>query len=177
MATAVGAAFRRSAVVSHARILTASLWLLSAMGFTACGDWPWQHDMVNQPSRAVGENTRSAVRGTVASGADLSMTRELAEQRLRNPIRADAPVDRGRALFETYCVPCHGQAMNGGGTVSRYFGPMQDLTSADVQQHGDGWFYATIANGTDRMPHYAFELTPDERWQIVHFLRAAGAAR
>jgi hypothetical protein len=67
--------------------------------------------------------------------------------------------------------------MNGQGTVSRYFGPLRDLTSSDVQQHGDGWLYATIVNGTDRMPRYAFELTPDERWQIVHFLRAAGAAR
>jgi len=46
-----------------------------------------------------------------------------------------------------------------------------------VQQHRDGWFYATITNGTDRMPRYVYELTPGERWQIVHFLRAAGGLR
>ena len=82
-----------------------------------------------------------------------------------------------RALFETYCSPCHGHTGAGDGTVSNYFGAIPDLTSGEEQRHGDGWFYATITNGTDRMPRYAHELTPGERWQIVHFLRAAGAAR
>ena len=113
----------------------------------------------------------------MAVGSELSMSRELAELRLRNPVARDAPSGTGRALFGIYCVPCHGLTGAGDGTVSKYFGSIPDLTGPDVQQHGDGWFYATITNGTERMPRYVSELTPAERWQIVHFLRAAGASQ
>jgi len=154
-----------------------TVWLIVASGLAACGDWPWRHEMVNQPSQAIASSTRAPSGEAMTIAAELPMSRELAETRLQSPVRPDAPVDAGHALFHTYCSPCHGETANGAGTVSQYFGSIPDLTSADVQQHGDGWLYETITNGTERMPRYEFELTPNERWQIVHFLRAAGAAQ
>jgi len=142
-----------------------------------CGDWPWQHDMGNQPSYPVATVTRGAVPGTIAIGSELPTSRDEADTRLQNPIPADAPVDAGRVLYRTYCSPCHGESANGGGSVSQYFGAIPDLTTTGVQSHGDGWLYETITNGTERMPRYEFELTSNERWQIVHFLRFAGAAQ
>jgi S-disulfanyl-L-cysteine oxidoreductase SoxD len=150
---------------------------IAACALAACGDWPWRHDMVNQPSSAAGTDTRAAAGESIAAGSELPMSRELAELRLHNPVAPDAPSSTGRALYEIYCTPCHGSTGAGDGTVSRYFGSIPDLTAPDEQQHGDGWFYATITNGTERMPRYVSELTPAERWQIVGFLRAAGASR
>ena len=160
-----------------ARFAVAAGSLIAAAACTSCGDWPWRHDMVNQASRAFASDTRAAAADAMAVGSELPMSRELAELRLQNPFPPDAPIDAGRTLYATYCSPCHGLAGNGGTTVSQYFPTIPDLTGPEVQQHRDGWFYATITNGTDRMPRYVYELTPGERWQIVHFLRAAGGLR
>jgi mono/diheme cytochrome c family protein len=152
-------------------------WVIALGTLAACGDWPWRHDMVDQPSRAIASESRAPAGEAMPIGSELPMARELAETQLRSPVPLDAPITSGRALFETYCTPCHGFTGGGDGTVSQYFGSMPDLMDRDVQQHADGWFYATITNGTERMPRYVQELTPDERWQIVHFLRVAGATR
>jgi mono/diheme cytochrome c family protein len=138
----------------------------------ACGDWPWTHDMANQPSRSIGSTTRAAAPGALTVSGETSMTRERAEQVLVTPVPPDAPVDRGRTLYATYCVPCHGEDGSGHARLSEYFGNVPDLGAPDVQQHADGWLFATITNGTARMPRYAHELTPEERWQVVHLLRA-----
>lgn len=143
----------------------------------AASDWPWRYDMVNQPSVAIASHTESPAGAAMSRRSELPVSREQADLRLPNPIRSNAPVDAGRRLYDIYCVPCHGANAAGNGVVAPYFGSMTDLTSPEIQQHGDGWFYATITNGTERMPRYISELTPDERWQIVHFLRSAGAAR
>ena len=158
------------------RAAIAAPGLLVAISVAACGDWPWRHDMVNQPSAAIASDARAPAGETMPLGSELPMSRDAAERQLQNPIARDAPVAAGRALYETYCSPCHGPTGTGDGSVAPYFPALPDLTGADVQQHGDGWFYETITNGTERMPRYLAELTPDERWQIVHFLRAAGAA-
>jgi mono/diheme cytochrome c family protein len=55
--------------------------------------------------------------------------------------------------------------------VAKYFPRVGDLTSTDVQKHGDGWFYAIITVGTPTMPAYGHELDARERWQIVRFVR------
>ena len=159
------------------RAATASAWLLAAVSATACGDWPWRHDMVNQPSTPIAADSRAPAGEAMPVGSELPMSRDVAERQLQSPVAPDAPVAQGRALYGTYCSPCHGPTGNGDGSVSAYFPALPDLTSAEMQQRGDGWFYATITNGTERMPRYLAELTPAERWQVVHFLRAAGAER
>jgi mono/diheme cytochrome c family protein len=137
----------------------------------AC-DWPWLHDMANQPSRPAGAGPRSPAPGAMPIDAEPVLTREAAESRLRNPIAASAPVDRGRRLYSVYCAPCHGMSGKGDGAVAQRFAPaMGDLTGDNVQDRGDGWIYGTIADGTDTMPRYAHELDAAERWEIVHFVR------
>jgi mono/diheme cytochrome c family protein len=160
-----------------ARVVVAAALITAGTCCASCGDWPWRHDMVDQPSRYIGGDTRSAAEETMPVGSELPMSRHLAELRLQSPIAPDASVDTGRALYGIYCNPCHGLSGNGGTAVSQYFPPIPDLTGADVQSHSDGWFYTIIANGTERMPRYVHELTSAERWEIVHFLRAAGAAQ
>ena len=110
--------------------------------------------------------------GTLPIDGEPALATDVAERQLQNPIPPEAPVDSGRALYRSYCVPCHGVSGDSGGPVSKYFGPMRALDSPDVQQHTDGWLFATITNGTDKMPSYKFELTPRERWQVVHFVRS-----
>jgi S-disulfanyl-L-cysteine oxidoreductase SoxD len=92
-----------------------------------------------------------------------------------NPIPATASVEAGRSLYGVYCAPCHGASGKGEGPVAKYYPPVGDLTRSDVQQKSDGWMYAVIVDGVGKMPSYAHELQPTERWQIVGFLRTLKA--
>jgi len=144
-------------------------WL--GMCVAAC-DWPWRHDMVDQPSATVSSSARSPAVGSVAIEGEALLSADQAQRQLHNPVPPDAPLEAGRSLYRSYCAPCHGANGASDGPVSKYFMPMRALDSTEVQQHNDGWLFATITNGTDRMPSNRYELTPDERWEIVHFLRS-----
>jgi S-disulfanyl-L-cysteine oxidoreductase SoxD len=121
--------------------------------------------MANQPSPAAAEGPRSPAPGAIPVEAQGPFDRTTGES-VTNPLPADAPVASGQGLYHTYCLPCHG------GPVEKFFPRMPRLTDADVQQHGDGWLFATITNGTPLMPAYGHELDPTERWQIVKYVRA-----
>jgi len=143
----------------------------------ACGDWPWRHDMANQPSLSTSSSSRPPATGSLPVSGETPLMRDAAETRLVNPIAPTASVETGRRLYASYCLPCHGAAGAGDGPVSKYFGEIRRLDDAEVQQHADGWFFATMTNGTGRMPRYITELTPAERWQIVHFIRSMSARK
>jgi mono/diheme cytochrome c family protein len=128
-------------------------------------DWPWRHDMADQPSPSAAAGPRSPAIGSVPRETGGPFDRVEGEL-VPNPLAVDVPVANGQALYEKYCVPCHD------GPVGKHFPRMPLLSSPEVQRHGDGWLYATITNGTPLMPPYGHELDPSERWQIVRFLRS-----
>jgi hypothetical protein len=149
--------------VNDRRHRTAVVALLACAILAGC-DWPWRHDMADQPSAPASAGPRSPAAGSIPMEARGPFDRVSGEF-VSNPL-PPAPHDpTDRALFEKYCLPCHG------GPVERFFVRVPPLQSADVQRHGDGWFYATITNGTPIMPAYRYELDPTERWRIVRFLR------
>ena len=143
--------------------LQAAIAVVAGAITVAC-DWPWRHDMVDQPSRPATAGPRSPAVGSIPLEARGPFDRAAGEF-VSNPLPPDASVETGQALYQMYCLPCHG------GAVEKYFPKMPSLTAPDVQQHGDGWLYATIANGTTLMPAYGHELDPTERWLIVRFVR------
>jgi mono/diheme cytochrome c family protein len=145
--------------------------IVLASACSAC-DWPWAHDMADQPSSSAPAGPRSPAMGTTPIAGNLPLSAESAERQLRSPIPPDAPTESGHRLYTTYCTPCHGPTGAGDGPVAREFAPpMGALDAPDVQAHQDGWFYAVISNGTRNMPRSAHELDAMERWEIVHFLR------
>ena len=157
------------------RLVTfASLVILAQ---TAC-DWPWRHDMADQPSRPAAAGPRSPAAGSIPVERSLPLRPDVAERQLHNADPRRGLLESGSKLYATYCAPCHGPSGRGDGPVAREFAPsMGDLTSPDVQRHADGWFYAVITSGTEHMPRSAYELEPSERWQIVQFVRTLGDHR
>jgi mono/diheme cytochrome c family protein len=151
------------------RLVVAVAWTTSCCAGVAC-DWPWHHDMVDGPARPAGAGPRSAVTGTLP--VDGELRRDLNATDLIDPIAPSAPTAPGRALYGVYCAPCHGMSGTGDGSVAKYYVPVGDLTSREVQQHIDSWFYAVIVSGTKTMPSYGHELQRMERWQIVRFTRS-----
>ncbi|HWK12171.1 MAG TPA: cytochrome c [Vicinamibacterales bacterium] len=137
--------------------------LLSSAVSAGC-DWPWRHDMYNQPSPSPSAGPRDPAPGAIPLESRGPYDR-LAGESVASPLPARGAGD-GRALHDIYCAPCDD------GAVGRFFPRMPLLNSADVQRHGDGYLYATITNGTGLMPSYGHVLDPAERWQIVQFLRS-----
>src|SRR5436190_13213101 len=142
----------------------------AAVAAAAC-DAPWHHEMSRQPSLASTHSPREPAPGALTTAGERRIDGDNAALTLRSPL---GPGDSatGRALFATYCVPCHGASGTGDGTVPAHFAldiriRPSDLTGEAVQRHTDGWLFATITNGTPYMPAYHFELTARQRWEIV----------
>ena len=93
---------------------------------------------------------------------------------LANPLpRTENVLQQGRQLFNTYCSPCHGLLGNGQPTLTAAYGAKPaNLVSQTIRDYPDGKIYHTIMAGKNAMPGYPAELTQDERWAVVHYVRA-----
>jgi mono/diheme cytochrome c family protein len=86
---------------------------------------------------------------------------------------------RGQQRYDIYCAPCHGVAGDGAGLVSkraerRGFSALIAPTLHDdrIRQMPDGQLYGTITNGIRNMPAYGHNVSQDDRWAIVTYVRA-----
>jgi mono/diheme cytochrome c family protein len=92
---------------------------------------------------------------------------------------------RGAAMFDAYCVPCHGAAGEGDGLVVQHgYPPPPSLTSAGTRAMSDAEIFGAITNGLGTMPAYGAQIARDDRWKAILHLRklqdapgSAGAAR
>lgn len=117
---------------------------------------------------------RNMPAGTLpVQGGEPPMTRAQADGNLHNPLTPTAErLRHGKWLFETNCMPCHGQAGTGGGPVaSLMILPPPNLTRAQPAQRSDGYLFATIRDGSVVMPAYGDAMSADERWEVVLYLR------
>jgi cytochrome c5 len=88
------------------------------------------------------------------------------------PITRDV-LNRGRDRFEIYCVPCHGYTGDGDGlVVQRGFNPPPSYHSDRLRQAPVGHFFDVVSNGFGAMPSYASQLSVDDRWAVVAYIRA-----
>lgn len=105
-------------------------------------------------------------------GRDRPLDRDLAAQRLTNPLPATpASLARGDTLFQRLCSPCHGVTMAGNGPVAAALMPPPDLLGQQVRDRRDGYIYSYIRNGGVIMPSYGFQLSAEETWHVINFIR------
>lgn len=83
-------------------------------------------------------------------------------------------LERGRERFDIYCAPCHSRLGDGNGFVpSRGFArkpPSYHIPR--LQKAPLGYFYDVMTNGFGIMPDYASQISPQDRWNIVAYIRA-----
>ncbi|MCM2324745.1 MAG: cytochrome c, partial [Oligoflexia bacterium] len=98
---------------------------------------------------------------------------EEAGRQLRNPLKpTEAVMTRGKVMFETYCMPCHGPAAEGDGTIVPKFPRPPSLHSDKVRGWTDGRIYHVLSVGQNLMPSYASQIAVADRWAIIHYVRA-----
>jgi len=98
---------------------------------------------------------------------------ELSRQ-LHNPLSPTAEVlIEGREKFDIYCAVCHGRS---GGVDDNYVGDkvmgIAAINIEAVYQKPDGELYHYLTHGKGKMPDYSAQLLPEQRWAVIHYLRA-----
>ena len=93
---------------------------------------------------------------------------------LGNPLPRTEPVlKQGRQAYDTVCAVCHGLLANGEPSLTSAYGAKPaNLVAEKIRNYSDGMIHFVIMNGKNAMPSYASDLTQDERWAVVHYLRA-----
>ncbi|MGD2034664.1 MAG: cytochrome c [Bacteroidales bacterium] len=124
---------------------------------------------------------REPVEGTVPRGyTPLPYTKDpedrtLAGKELKNPFEADQTnVERGKVLFERFCLQCHGPKGDGKGllyTSQLYPFPPASLVNEKVKGIPDGEIFHTITYGYGVMAEHGTIIPPEDRWKIVLYIR------
>jgi mono/diheme cytochrome c family protein len=125
---------------------------------------------------ADGKGMRQPVPGTVARGFlpyAYAGKPDEAGKYLVNPLPATAAtLELGRTQFMTFCSPCHGNFGHGDSHLRGQFPNPPTLLSDKVRNWPDGNIFHVISEGQNVMPSYAAQVRRDDRWAIVHYIRA-----
>jgi hypothetical protein len=104
-----------------------------------------------------------------------SDSRIKAGKELQNPfIPTDENLLRGKTVFTTFCVVCHGDKGEGNGilyTSGLYPRKPGTLSRDKGLLLKDGEIYHTITLGFGSMGAHASQIQPDDRWKIVLYIR------
>lgn len=98
---------------------------------------------------------------------------EAAGANLKSPIAmTQATVDQGKVIYTKFCQQCHGETGQGDGTVvergghpppTAYSGPLKDLP--------EGKMFHTLTYGKGAMGSHASQLSKEERWTVVQYVK------
>ena len=113
--------------------------------------------------------------GTIARGHKpyRMESAEEAGAKLSNPLpRTHFNLERGKKIFNTYCITCHGERGLGDGPIVDPFPIPKSLQSPDMLKWKDGHLFHVITMGQGVMPSYAQQIQPADRWAVIHYVRA-----
>ena len=80
---------------------------------------------------------------------------------------------RGRERYTISCAVCHGAAGDGQGVVTKFgLTGVASYQNDRLRQASDGDIFGTISNGKGQMLGYGYNITVDDRWRIVMYVRA-----
>ncbi|HET8650419.1 MAG TPA: cytochrome c [Gemmatimonadales bacterium] len=80
---------------------------------------------------------------------------------------------RGQSRFGIYCAACHGAAGFGGSIVAANWPGRKPPSMHDslISSMPAGQIFTVITDGFGRMPSYATELSPIDRWAVIGYIR------
>ncbi|MCG8650719.1 MAG: cytochrome c, partial [Pirellulales bacterium] len=134
-------------------------------------------------SSAKAESSDEPASETDAAAAQPASVMDTTPWLANNPLTVDEDLIRhGKKHFEIYCSVCHGMNGGGNGLVNRRAQSLSQSTwippsklsdpTLYADKYPDGKLFSTISNGIRKMPGYAGQIRPSDRWAIVAYVRA-----
>jgi hypothetical protein len=91
---------------------------------------------------------------------------------LKNPVPLnEKTMEEGKVLYERYCQHCHGATGAGDGKVGAMYKGIPNYASDAYKNLNEGHIFHVITFGKARMWPHASQVTPEERWKIVHYVQ------
>jgi len=123
---------------------------------------------------------RTPVKGTVARGfiPYKYLGQAVPSDTMKNPLPPTSSVlELGKKKFLTFCSPCHGNFADGDSRLRGQFVNPPSLHTSRARTITDGFIYHIITNGQNAMPSYSSQVTREERWSIINYLRVLQKAK
>ena len=92
---------------------------------------------------------------------------------LKNPlVREDEEIiSDGKALYASFCYPCHGMEGRGDGPVGAVYKGVANLQSDQLKQASEGYIFYVITHGKGRMWPHDKQIDVQDRWKIVRYVQ------
>lgn len=107
-----------------------------------------------------------------------------AGRELFNPYVADKPaLARGKHVYETFCLVCHGTGGAGDGPIIGRFPNPPSLVDQrpapfrSARNLPDGALFHIITRGQGIMASYAVQVRPNDRWLAILYIRSLQGAK
>jgi mono/diheme cytochrome c family protein len=131
-----------------------------------------------------GKTMQRPVAGTIPRGflpVHYRATPEDAERAGRELMSPEPPsaltVSHGRVLYETFCWVCHGPHGQGDGPLVPKIPNPPAYSSLRVRNMAPGQLFHVMTFGSGRMPSYASQIAPAERWKIAAYVQTLQSYR
>lgn len=152
--------------------------------------WEYFDDMAHSPAYetytpnpnfADGKTMRNPVEGTIPLGYEPYPYVKSDEDRIRagkelvNPFEPSVQnLERGKKVFEIYCMNCHGPKGDGQGflyTSKKYPYPPGNLLTEKVRKGPEGEIYHVVTVGFGVMPQHGSQVRPEDRWKVAMYVK------
>jgi len=130
---------------------------------------------------ADGKTLQTPPEGTIPRGYPPLDFDATVEDALRAGAELTSPIDpkdaeaasRGRLVYQTFCLTCHGAGGKGDGPVAmRGFPPPPSLFAQKTVDMSDGQMFHVVTFGQKNMPGYSVQVAPDDRWKAIAYVRS-----
>lgn len=99
---------------------------------------------------------------------------DMAARILKNPVALDSTgrvIEQGKHLYLGFCAPCHGANGQGDGKVGAQYKGVPNYAVGRYKTLSEGHIFHVITHGKGRMWSHKSQLSPEERWKVVHYVQ------
>lgn len=136
------------------------------------------------PNMPGGITMAGPVEGTVAIhesafGFVKTLEDEAKAKSLVNPVKNEFDIERATLVFSQFCIICHGEKGDGQGflfTSKKYPFPPANFHAERAMGKTDGQLFHNIRAGYGVMGAHGPQLSVDDSWQLVNYIRHLQAA-
>lgn len=89
-----------------------------------------------------------------------------------NPVpTSPAVLTKGKAIYLKHCDSCHGTSGDGDGPKAKDLSKKPAALASGIKGQSDGALFWKITEGKKPMPSFDTDLSPDQVWQVIDYLR------